>query len=514
MNISQAKKSVLHGQSIQKNRHKITLTIGLFFDGTGNNAINVTNMLEACKNADFDINSIESKSIFKRCAETKKNLTGYSASSYGSYYTNIYWLKNLYKTDCCRANDEAQSSIYIEGIGTEAGEPDSLQGLALGTSDTGVVAKTDVAIATLPTVIRQTIEMIKKSLQQNDFSIESVQFDIFGFSRGAAAARHFANRVLNQDSAIVAAIKTATGNIDYCGKPAGKTRFIGIFDTVTAIGELVNGFNPHSANTLDVNIQLPPGIAEKVFHITAQHECRFNFALNSVSPVWSELELPGSHSDIGGGYFPQEQEHVFLTRPLSERVVIQQPDADTGVYRKTLAQLGALESALALKPILQNTKVIAETWSRDCFQRDKYSNEQKYSFAALALGARTVKNDWSKISLRVMLRAAEKAGVLFRAIDDSDKTLLFNSELEPLLSKALVMAESVMQNQNYRGFAPEEVNLLGKDYLHSSANWNALIADAKGTIQSSTAVTEVIGFTDRPDENWQRTCYDMEGNKR
>lgn len=113
-----------------------------------------------------------------------------------------------------------------------------------------------------------------------------------------------------------------------------------------------------------------------------------------------------------------------------------------------------------------------------------------------------------------MLSAAEKAGVLFRTIDDSDKTLLFNPELEPLLSKALIMAESVMQNQSYHGFAPEEVNLLGKDYLHSSANWNAVIADAQGTLQSSTAVTEIIGFTDRPEENWQRTCYDMEGNKR
>lgn len=72
MNISQAETSVLHGQSIQNKRHKMTLTIGLFFDGTGNNAINVTNMLEACENSDFDINSIESKSIFKRCAETQK----------------------------------------------------------------------------------------------------------------------------------------------------------------------------------------------------------------------------------------------------------------------------------------------------------------------------------------------------------------------------------------------------------------------------------------------------------
>jgi len=33
-----------------------------------------------------------------------------------------------------------------------------------------------------------------------------VQFDVFGFSRGAAAARHFANRVMKQDTAVAAAI--------------------------------------------------------------------------------------------------------------------------------------------------------------------------------------------------------------------------------------------------------------------------------------------------------------------
>ncbi|MFW8177622.1 type VI secretion system tube protein Hcp, partial [Klebsiella pneumoniae] len=86
---------------------------------------------------------------------------------------------------------------------------------------------------------------------------------------------------------------------EFSGAPGGKTRFLGIFDTVAAIGTPVNGFNPHSADTGDVNLALRPGVAEKVFHITAQHECRFNFALNSVKPAWPELALPGAHSDIG-----------------------------------------------------------------------------------------------------------------------------------------------------------------------------------------------------------------------
>ncbi|HCM5348461.1 TPA: hypothetical protein N3N58_005319 [Klebsiella pneumoniae] len=46
-----------------------------------------------------------------------------------------------------------------------------------------------------------------------------------------------------------------------------------------------------------MKLTLRPGVAEKVFHITAANECGFNFALNSVKPAWPELALPGAHSD-------------------------------------------------------------------------------------------------------------------------------------------------------------------------------------------------------------------------
>lgn len=61
-----------------------------------------------------------------------------------------------------------------------------------------------------------------------------------------------------------------------------------------------------------MKLTLCPGVAEKVFHITATNECRFNFALNSVKPAWPELSLPGVHSDIGDGYLPVTKEHLFL----------------------------------------------------------------------------------------------------------------------------------------------------------------------------------------------------------
>ncbi|RWS36665.1 type VI secretion system tube protein Hcp, partial [Erwinia amylovora] len=112
-------------------------------------------------------------------------------------------------------------------------------------------------------------------------------------------------------------------------------RLLGIWDTVAAIGSPANGVNPHSADTGEVNIVLRPGVAEKVFHLTAQLECRFNFALSSVKPAWPELALPGAHSAIGGGYNPGGHEACFLTRPPLGTVPLFNPDTATRIYPLT-----------------------------------------------------------------------------------------------------------------------------------------------------------------------------------
>ena len=35
----------------------------------------------------------------------------------------------------------------------------------------------------------------------------------------------------------------------------------------------------------------------------------------------------------------------------------------------------------------------------------------------------------------------------------------------------------------------------------------------KGYTQGGASTAEIIGFLDRPDENWQRTVYNMDGKK-
>lgn len=352
----------------EKRIREITLTIGVFFDGTGNNAVNTQNMLKVYAAGHYELNDPEAESILAKCARDKFGLSGVGATSYTGYYTNIHWLSGLYSRRFTEDSPNVQRAVYISGIGTEAGKPDNWLAQGLGISDTGVVSKTDKAISMLANTIQ---DALKKQVDSK-VVVKSLQFDIFGFSRGAAAARHFANRIQSEDPQIISAIRRGVTGVTFNGAPSGRTRFIGIFDTVAAIGTAANGLNPHSADTGNVKLTLRPGVAEKVFHITAANECRFNFALNSVKPAWPELALPGAHSDIGGGYLPVTKENLFLTRPATETVPESQPDEKTRVYRRAVAQLQTLEKSPCLAPLLRTNEISAEAWSDDRFPADRY----------------------------------------------------------------------------------------------------------------------------------------------
>ena len=490
-----------------KPKREITLTLGVFFDGTGNNAINTENMLKACSSEHFNLSDKDAKTILTQCGHNRMGVSGFGAGSYTGYYTNVHWLHTLYKINFPAESQKIQRAIYIEGIGTEAGKPDSPVGLGLGISDTGVIAKTDNALVKL-------VKMIGNI--KDDFSgkvvIKNLYFDVFGFSRGAAAARHFTNRIFSKDSAVIEAIRLGFGDMEYHGAPEGKTRFLGIFDTVAAIGTPSNGLNPHTADTGDVNIVLRPGVAEKVFHITAQNECRFNFALNSVKPAWPELALPGVHSDIGGGYLPLERENLFISRPLVETVPFTRPGEQTRVYQQTVHEQGVLNLAPTIAPLMRTNKFSVETWYDDRMPQDRYGNFQKRSFAALVMRDRVVKNDWSKVVLRVMLDAAQEAGAIFEPIRETNTELQIPLELTSFCAQAIAYGKATRSGPTTQGFTIDEIDQIAKDYIHCSSNWDAVVTDASGGIQGGTSAAEII-FTGRPDENWRRSEYNMDGKK-
>ncbi|MGR2856822.1 type VI secretion system tube protein Hcp [Erwinia sp. 1181_3] len=505
---SQADVPLQHAQSAKIKRREITLTIGVFFDGTGNNAHNTAESLVACSGEHFGMSNGDAQSAYFQCIQLKKGHSGFAAGSHLGYFTNVHWLKTLYKQNITADTGYGQSAIYIEGIGTESGQGDSTYGMGTGRGNTGVVSKTDKAVAA---IVEGILSYLLKNPEARSCIIKELQFDIFGFSRGAAAARHFANRVFEQDDAIVAAIHAGLGEVKFTGTPSGKTRFLGIFDTVAGIGTPLNGFNPHSADTGEVNIALRPGVAEKVFHITAQHECRFNFALNSVKPAWPELVLPGAHSDIGGGYNPDEYEACFLTRPQFETVPVSVSDKETKTYRHARAVFRTLQHFPAIAPLLQGNTIKLRAWHDDRMPADRYGTLQKRSGAALTL-ERPTRNDWSKVALRVMIDAAQDAGVLFEPIDETIPDFALPADLNSMYEKAIVMGRAARNDQRASGFTTTEINTLAGKYLHCSANWNSVIQDGQGRITGAVKPAKLVTFTNRPDYHWQRTIYNMDGN--
>ncbi|ALX95086.1 hypothetical protein AV650_16670 [Serratia fonticola] len=151
----QAAEPEQHAQAAKKERQKreITLTIGVFFDGTGNNADNTAASLDACSGEHFGMNNADAQSAYFQCVQLKSGHSGFAAGSHLGYYTNVHWLNALYSTNLPFDSEQGQNAIYIEGIGTESGEGDSAYGMGTGRGNSGVVSKTDKAVRALVAAI-------------------------------------------------------------------------------------------------------------------------------------------------------------------------------------------------------------------------------------------------------------------------------------------------------------------------------------------------------------------------
>lgn len=286
------------------------LRIGVFFDGTGNNTHNAQAglqkveqwLLETCSDP------AQREKELRGCQMGQSPVEGSSAND----VTNVGKLFEQYDI----AAGPLVAHSYISGIGTRdpiAGEngpeyrsDDTLtQGLDLdiGGEDTSIIGKVRLACADI--IPAGIIDDLRDVLSSID-CIHRIEFDVFGFSRGAAAARHFVN-VIDQkvDHPLVKAIANnpdirLKAGFDWASRDDVRFTFVGLFDTV------VSSYNPH------VNVQLKADCAERVVHLTALDEVRKYFPLSRITedaagtstPAhFTELALPGAHSDIGGGYY-------------------------------------------------------------------------------------------------------------------------------------------------------------------------------------------------------------------
>lgn len=287
----------------------VKVKAAIFFDGTGNNQSNLTKRMK------------DPSYMKPSWYQLTKSDSDYE--SYDQYYSNVATLYFMQKK---KVPGEHIVSIYMEGIGTSNDGPDDTSGGGFGAGPTGIVARVNRGISDLSDAIKSIV----RSVSKRPF-LEELTVYAFGFSRGAAAARHFCARRL-----------VARGGRNSLCKELGvdpavvKIKFVGLFDTVSSFdptGEETptepsdtsyvkkaarhlswrEGDKQFQNDVAELHLTLDDPTLGKVVHLMAADEYRLNFSATTIASalnrgVGCELRLPGAHSDIGGGYAPSIDE--------------------------------------------------------------------------------------------------------------------------------------------------------------------------------------------------------------
>ena len=448
----------------------ITLRIGLFFDGTGNNQSNAA-ATERCRRQDLEsFSSEELESIAATCKQYGFGEFEGSAfnsapnNSYGNAPSNVAHLYDLYPdntaTPVSKDSDTGYIKAYIEGIGTRSGgEDDVLIGQALGQGETGVVAR-----------VKQTPELVDLQIRtfvdrNPDLHIGRIEFDIFGFSRGAAAARHCSNEVLKPACGVfsglvkggrVGLLKSFDSAADVC------INLIGLFDTVAAISDPLHGdFSPGNDLNRGVNLYLPPDCARQVIHLQALDEYRADFSLNNVHHTHLQIGLPGAHSDVGGGYLPRAREKLWMTQPCKASV----PNGQRVESHAAWARAEADAKVLHESGVARDGYVAVKAWPAATNPRGKAASVTEDYWVTVLL-ERPVHGELSRIALRVMRELGIRHGVPFKGLEERPE-LAMPDELMPIAKRIL---QQVMTDRLVR-LEPAQEALLRARYIHMSAHW-------------------------------------------
>jgi hypothetical protein len=437
----------------------VTVRIGVFFDGTGNNRIN-SQIGADCQ----AMAQVYHRAHIKECAGRHSD----PSSSYSNDLTNIARLASLYRHQAVASNDgsglKVYQAVYVSGVGTTSGGRDSrLSGQGFGRGNTGVLAKVSRSVKKISNTLGKF-----QSLNPGCV-ITALELDLFGFSRGAASARHLANEVLKQSRGalgplldpqklpLAAEFSWANGCV--------RLKVIGLFDTVAAVGGISDLGNVRDSVNSRVNLFLPPGCAQQVLHLVAADEYRRNFALNSVAPHWTrEIVLPGSHSDIGGGYHPQAVEKVALTRPRRSLVSADTPSYATDAWQQTQAEMLELDAQRWIDPQDDSASMGIE-----CIERMSQRGHAMKTVVASVRLERRVFGHLSRIYLRVMHALACDEGAPFLAVCDSG-----DLSLPPELRVVAVKLVAYARGEG-SALSPDELKMLYRRYIHCSAHWNSTL---------------------------------------
>lgn len=395
--------------------------------------------------------------------------------------TNVAKLYDLYQPD---EKDKDQngiitSPIYIRGVGTKEGK-----GITTGgTANLGLAfaAFGEGAEKRIPEARQKMLHILDSVLSTWGSMPSSVTIDLFGFSRGAALARHFINVILaglpdmsqkpvpatDEDLPFGEMVTLPDSDQDkharqdnaamrYPALPNVSIRFVGLFDTVGSI------FIPGNDNELFYDLGLPAGCAQNVVHLVAAQEWREYFPLTKVLPGdGEEIVLAGAHADIGGGY--QMLEKCSLLMDEEPCATVRQRDFElngvwaVGQERQQRAQEIILKRARNLGILDENGNLLAN-WYFDLAPTggDVHHN---VTVSVRLMRDKLTHNGYANVPLHVMHRKAMAAGVPLKQFRTSDPLHVVPEDLQHLVDNPL---EELSQE-------------LWEKYVHVSATENRCV---------------------------------------
>lgn len=290
-----------------KKKDPLTIRIILMCDGTNNNRDNIA-----------EREKFETKGLAVESAAHKKS--GGDGSSYDNGRTNIASMEPHVVEGEGVGGYSFVVKVYVEGQGTEQLKEDSfLKGKGLAIFKTGVYQRARTGINDALTKLKKAY-LNPDNYSPDRYFIRQVDIDVFGFSRGAATARH-AIHVITTREAIYVPNRSGYGaqevvitqplferlrllGYSEMREDQVKIIFAGLYDTVVSIlgSQLLPAWMAN--NTRD---QKAVAKAKYALHLAAADEHRMDFPLHTIKSAkdagtGAEYYFPGVHSDIGGSY--------------------------------------------------------------------------------------------------------------------------------------------------------------------------------------------------------------------
>lgn len=356
----------------ETSKRKKYFLFGVFFDGTGNN---MNGNRSKQKNAKEKIKNINQPQGANELKESYENASG-------DDYSNIALLHGIYQGMHKEAEKELANNfdvytfnVYVEGPGTTGWSVDNtVGGKVAGVGTGGVIS-----------VVSQAIKFVRQKLDSHgSLSDAEIHFHVFGFSRGAAAARIFSHLALRGSNESLAGIDNymSVTKYDHISKYVDNgyihfldnlkvksitVDFLGLFDTVSSIG---NAYSPNDVN--DYGLYLHKGVLGAM-HLCALDEFRECFALTDLgksvdNPNFTEFFIPGCHTDVGGGYTSATRTLMIEREPKKIYAVRQEAALfePKPININTLKELGWLAGGNTLKEVeINDDDTRFEKWKKN-----------------------------------------------------------------------------------------------------------------------------------------------------